>query len=183
MENTPNALGDKEIAFHKTHTIEAPPEAVYDVLADVRSHIAWGGEMSKKKFRLLKIDVADLPAVQGTVFSSEGLAPDGSFHDRSVVTQAVRPRIFEFRTDAHIDFKKGGTGDWTVINRYEIEPVGTRSRLRYTQRVIKATDLGPLKMMLNPLMAVLGRMMVGGFVKPGLRGIESLARERAGTTG
>ena len=41
----------REIAFRKSMKMGAPPEAVYDVLADVRSHLEWGGNRGKKNFR------------------------------------------------------------------------------------------------------------------------------------
>ena len=169
----------REIAFRKSMKIGAPPEAVFELLTDVRSHLEWGGTRGKKNFRLTGIEVGEAPIQQGTGWSSTGIAPDGSFRDRSVVTQASSPTTFEFITDAHVTFKKGGEGDWTVVNRYEIQPEGSGSLLTYTQRVTRATALGPMKMMLNPILAGVGRMMVGGLVKPAMRNLAAMAKERA----
>ena len=170
----------REIAFRKSTKIGAPPEAVYEVLADVRTNLEWGGTRGKKNFRLTGIEVGTEPIQQGAGWSSTGIAPDGSFRDRSVVTEASRPSALEFVTDAHITFKKGGEGDWTVVNRYEIEPEGAGSMLTYTQRVTRATALGPMKMMLNPILGGVGRMMAAGLIKPAMRSLAAMAEERAG---
>lgn len=169
----------KEIIFRRSITVQAPPAAVYEVLADVRGHLEWGGERSGKKYRLTGIEVGDSPAVQGTTWTSTGIAPDGTFRDRSVVTEASAAKVFEFATDAHITLRKGGEADWRLVNRYDIEPQGSGARLTYTQRMTDATDLGPMKMMLNPVLAPIGRMMVGGLVKPAMNNLAAMAEERA----
>jgi uncharacterized protein YndB with AHSA1/START domain len=171
----------REITFRLSHRIAASPEAVYDTLADVRSHLEWAGSKAKKNFRLTGIEAGDAPAGQGTQWTSSGVAPDGMFSDRSMVTEAVRPSTFEFATDAHVTFKKGGEGDWKVVNRYEITPDGDGSRVTYTQRITKATELGPAKMMLNPVLGVIGRMMVSGLVKPAMRSLAATAQQRRGS--
>jgi hypothetical protein len=169
----------REIAFRKTMKMGAPPQAVYEVLADVRSHLEWGGNRSKKNFRLTGIEVGDAPVHQGSEWSSTGIAPDGTFRDRSVVTEASHPSTFEFVTEAHVSLKKGGEGDWKVVNRYEIKPDGSGSVVTYKQRVTHATVLGPMKMMLNPLLAAVGRMMVGSLIKPSMQNLASMAKERS----
>lgn len=179
-EGDGNALpAGKELVFRKSMKIGAPPKAVYEVLADVRSHLEWGGRRGKKNFRLTGIEVGDVPVRQGTEWSSTGIAPDGTFRDRSVVTEASSPSTFEFVTNAHVSFKKGGEGDWKVVNRYEITPEGSGSTLAYTQRLTHATALGPMKMMLNPILAGVGRMMVSGLIKPAMQNLASMAEERA----
>lgn len=172
----------KEIAFQSSIDVAAPPEAVYDLLADVRSHLEWGGDRGKKNFRLTAIEVSEEPARQGTEWSSNGVAPDGTFRDRSVVTNATRPSTFEFTTNAHVTLKKGGEADWTLVNRYEIAPKGSGSQVTYAQRMTSATQLGPMKMMLNPLLAGLGRMMVRGLVKPAMKNLADMAEQRARTS-
>ena len=181
-EGSRNALpAGREITFRKSMRMDAPPEAVYDVLADLRSHLEWGGNRGKKNFRLTAIEAGEAPAEKGTEWTSNGVAPDGTFQDRSVVTEASRPSAFEFLTNVHVSFRKGGEADWTVSNRYEIRPVGSGSDVTYTQRVTRATELGPLKMLLNPVLGGLGRMMVSGFVKPAMQGLAAMAKARAGT--
>jgi uncharacterized protein YndB with AHSA1/START domain len=178
-EGNGNVLPDgREIAFRKSMKTGAPPEAVYDLLADVRSHLEWGGNRGKKNFRLTAIEVEDAPVRQGSEWSSTGIAPDGTFRDRSVVTQALPPSALEFVTEAHVSFKKGGEGDWTLVNRYEITPEGSGSLVTYTQRLTRATKLGPMKMMLNPILAGVGRMMVSSLVKPAMQNLAAMAEER-----
>lgn len=169
----------REVAFRMSSTVASPPDVVYDVIADVGTHLDWGGTRGSKKYRLTAVDVQDGPAVKGSEWTSTGIAPDGTFRDRSVVTEASRPSAFEFQTDAHIAFRKGGEGDWRLINRYEITPEGKGSRVAYTQRLIAATPLGPMKMMLNPLLGGIGRMMVKGLNKPAMRGLAAMAEEKA----
>ena len=89
------------------HACEASAEAVYDTLADLRSHFEWGGERQGKKTRLLSIEAPEGPAVAGTEFETTGADPMGAFADRSVVTEASRPRAFEFVTEARLTTKKG----------------------------------------------------------------------------
>ena len=48
------------------------------------------------------------PAVVGTEFHSTGDDPMGSFTDRSVVTEATSPSVFEFVTEGHLEPKKQG---------------------------------------------------------------------------
>lgn len=180
-ERDGNVLPDgREIVFRKSMKTSAPPEAVYDLLADVRSHLEWGGNRGKENFRLTAIEVEDAPVRQGSEWSSTGIAPDGTFRDRSVVTEASRPSTLAFVTNAHVNFKKGGEGDWTLVNRYEIQAEGSGSLVTYTQRLTRATKLGPMKMMLNPLFAGVGRMMVSGLVKPAMKNLAAMAEERAG---
>jgi uncharacterized protein YndB with AHSA1/START domain len=170
----------REIAFRKRMKVDAPPEAIYELLADVRSHLEWGGNRGKKNFRLTGVEVGETPAREGTEWTSTGIAPDGTFRDRSIVIEASHPSVFEFHTDAHVSFKKGGEGDWKIVNRYEVRPEGAGSLVTYTQRVTHATVLGPMKMLLNPILAGVGRMMVGGLVKPAMQNLASMAKERAG---
>jgi hypothetical protein len=175
-----DALPDgREITFRKSMKMAVPPEAVYDLLADVRSHLEWGGNRGKKNFRLTGIKVGEPSVHKGSEWSSTGIAPDGTFRDRSVVTEASRPSAFEFVTNSHVSFKKGGEGDWNVVNRYEIKSEGVGSAVTYTQRLTSATKLGPMKMMLNPILAGVGRMMVGGLIKPAMRNLAAMAGERA----
>src|ERR1041384_4424703 len=119
----------KEIIFQKVVRFDAPPQAVYDVLADINTHFVWGGTKGKKNFQLTGIQAASAPAQKGSEFSSTGIAPAGTFRDRSVVTEASPPAAFEFLTDSHVSFKKGKEGVWAVINRYEITPDGAGSRV------------------------------------------------------
>ena len=48
----------------------APPEVVYDILADLRTHVVWGGQTNRMHQRLLTIEAPDEPATVGTTFQS-----------------------------------------------------------------------------------------------------------------
>jgi Polyketide cyclase / dehydrase and lipid transport len=168
----------KEIRFSLTTNMDAPPEAVYDTLADIPTHLEWGGKRVKKNFRLTGIEGGSSAAALGDEWSSTGSAPDGSFRDRSVVTEASRPRSFEFRTESHVAFKSGAEAEWTTVNRYDIEPRGAGSKVTYSQRMTRATDLGGAKMLLNPIVGPFARMMIGGLVKPAMKNLGAMAAER-----
>ena len=101
----------------------APAEIVYDLLADLRSHAEWGGRRQRsKKFRLTSIEAPPGPAGVGTEFGSTGVDPSGRFTDSSVVTEATRPAVFEFVTEARLQPKRGEVLEWTNVHRYEISP-------------------------------------------------------------
>ncbi|MFY9587607.1 MAG: SRPBCC family protein [Actinomycetota bacterium] len=169
----------REIPFEMSFRTAAPPEAVFDQLADVGSHLEWGGSKGNKKFHLTGLQIGTGPAVKGTEWTSTGMAPDGTFTDRSVVHEATRPTRFEFTTEAHAAFRKGGEGDWTVVNRYDIAPDGAGSRVTYRQTVTRATAMGPMKMMLTPVLGSVGRMMVKALNKKAMRNLAAMAEERA----
>src|SRR5260370_34953669 len=81
---------------------KAKPEDVYDILADLKTHLDWGGARQSSDFRLLSLEAAPGPATVGTSFSSTGTTPlSGSrWKDSSTGTVANRPRTFEFITEA-----------------------------------------------------------------------------------
>lgn len=80
-------------------TSKASPEAVYDVIADLRAHLVWSGERaSDDSFKMLSLEAPEGPAMVGTTFSSSGSAGKDTFHDRSVVTEASRPNRFRLMT-------------------------------------------------------------------------------------
>src|SRR5438876_8373165 len=75
------------------------------------------------------------PATVGTEFSTTG--SDGKvarWSDRSVVTEATRPEVFEFVTEGRRQGKPGSR-DWlaTAVHRYTIAPDNEGSRVVYTQ--------------------------------------------------
>jgi hypothetical protein len=115
--------------------VEAPPEAVYDLLIDLRTHLEWGGERQSETTRLLTLEAPEGPAAVGTEFFTTG--SDGKaarWSDRSVVTEATRPHTFEFVTDGRREGKHG-SAPWllTAIHRYEIVPEAGGSLVTYTQ--------------------------------------------------
>lgn len=117
-------------------TSQASPEDVYDVISDMRAHLEWSGERaSDETFKLLSMQAPDGPASVGTTFTSTGANFNGTFHDRSVVTEASRPTVFVIETDARLERKRGKTWYVHFSHRYDIEPQGDGSRIVYTETI------------------------------------------------
>src|SRR5437879_11734648 len=89
-------------SMHLSRLCSAPPDVVYDFLADLGSHLTWGGKQQTSDFRLLSLEAPAGPAGVGTTFTSTGTIPMSSRHweDRSKVTPAERPNTSEFVTTA-----------------------------------------------------------------------------------
>ncbi len=111
----------------------APPEVVYDMLADLRSHLDWGGVRQAGDYRLLSLEAPDEPATVGTVFASTGAIPMSRkrWEDSSTVTAAARPSTFEFVTEGRV-----GSGGQAMVaryaHRYEIATAEGGSTVTYT---------------------------------------------------
>jgi len=170
-----NAL-KRELVGTVTQTSTARPEAVYGLLADLRSHATWAGDQQAKHYRLLAVDAPEGPATVGTEFSTAGADPIGEFNDRSVVTEATRPSRFGFVTQARLTTKKGAVADWTNVHRYDIAPVDGGSRVTYTIRVASITALPQQLRLFNipVLSGLLMKVAVRG-PKRGLRNLVALA--------
>jgi hypothetical protein len=117
----------------------APAEAVYDLLADLPSHLEWAGVKQSETTRLLTMDAPTGPAGVGTEFVTTG--SDGKlarFADRSVVTEAIRPAVFEFVTESRREGKPG-THPWllTIVHRYEIDSDPLGCRVVYTEEITR----------------------------------------------
>ena len=159
----------------------ASAESVYKVLADIGSHLTWAGERQKNKTRLLSVEAPDGPASVGTEFATTGTDPMGRFTDRSVVTEATRPSVFEFVTEAHLLTKKGKVADWTNVHHYDLEPAAGGSRIAYTFRITRISALPGMLALYN--VRALERLVKRASQGPAKRGVENLARlaeERAG---
>lgn len=175
-----NAL-KREFVVGVEVSTRAPAEAVYEVLANVGSHLRWAGEMQREKNRLLSVDAPEGPATVGTEFDTTGVAPEGRYADRSVVTDASRPSVFEFVTEAHLETKKGKSADITYVIRYEIGPASDGTRIASTIRTVRASALpGPLAMLNIRLLAPLVRKESEAMVRRGLQNLAAVAEERAG---
>ncbi|MGA9161089.1 MAG: hypothetical protein WB297_09545 [Actinomycetota bacterium] len=174
-----------ELGIHLEETTTAPAGIVYDRLADVRNHLEWGGKMQpKQNFRLLSVDAPEGPALVGTEFRSTGADAMGRFADSSVVTEATRPSVLEFVTEARLSIKKGEVVEWTNIHRYELTPQGEGCRISYTLRTVRISELpGALAMFRVPGLRSLALRMSGSFARKGLRNLVKLAEERAGARG
>lgn len=120
-----------------------PPARVYATLTDLSTHTTWAGSMhGKKNFGLRTLEAAADPAVVGTEFHSTGDDPMGSFTDRSVVTEATNPSVFEFVTEGHLEPKKQGKPvcDTRITYRFEIAPAGAGSTVTYRVHISKWTN-------------------------------------------
>lgn len=177
-----NALKEgQELTASVEASTWAPAEVVYDLLADLRSHLAWAGEQQGKKTRLVSLEAPEGPAGVGTEFRTEGTDPMGRFTDVSVVTEATRPQVFEFVTEAHLQTKKGKGVDWTNVHRYELVPEGGACRIRYTVRITRISELpGMLAMLKVPVLSALALKASEGLARRGVRNLARMAEQRAG---
>jgi hypothetical protein len=123
----------KNFSMTLTRRSTASPEAIYDVLADLRSHLTWGGAEQRFGYGLLSLDAPAGPATTGTSFTSTGGIPMSPrrWEDRSAVTLAVRPSRFEFVTYASVQRGKRSM-QATYAHRYEIASVPGGSTVTYT---------------------------------------------------
>jgi hypothetical protein len=154
----------------------APPQTVYDTIADLRNHLDWSGERaSSQTFRLLSMEAPDGPAAVGTAFSSSGAADNGTFHDRSVVTEASSPRTFVIETDAHLDRKRGKPWDAHFSHRYDVTREGEGSRITYTE-TIERVNYVPY--WLKPWMAPIFKTYINRADRKQLANLARLAEER-----
>jgi len=101
----------------------ASPARVYDVLADLGSHLVWAGdEAPKKNFRLLSMDASTHRATVGDRFASTGANMNGTFHDQSVVVEATPGSRFGFDTESTLDRRHARALRARLTHRYAIEP-------------------------------------------------------------
>jgi hypothetical protein len=177
-----NAL-ERELTVRIEESSTAPPAVVYDLLADIRSHLEWGGRrQSKKTYRLLSIDAPDRPATVGTEFTSTGADGMGRFADSSVVTEATWPSLFEFVTEARLTTKKSDVVDWTLVHRFEVAPDRDGSRIVYILRTVRISRLlGALALFNIAGLRTLLLRIGGSNVRRGVRNLARMAEERAGS--
>ena len=152
---------------------------MYGLLADLRSHRVWAGERQKAKTRLVSIEAPEGLAEVGTEFRTVGADPMGRFEDRSVVTEAIPSRVFEFVTEAHLETRRGRGVDWTVVHRYELSPAEGRCRIAYTIRIVRLSELaGALAMFKIPGLRSVALKASAGVAKRGVVNLARLAEER-----
>jgi hypothetical protein len=157
----------------------AKPQTIYDLLADLSSHLVWAGERQAEKTRLLTIDAPVGPAVVGTEWRSTGADPMGTFSDRSVVTEATPGKAFEFVTEARLTVKKGRTSDWTSVERYDLEPTAEGCRIVSTSRVTRISELPGMVTLFNvPVLRELGLKVSAKVSRRTVRNLARLAEER-----
>jgi hypothetical protein len=122
----------KEFSMRLNRPCSAPPNAVYDLLADLATHLTWGGTQQSSDFRLLSLDAPAGPATAGTTFTSTGTIPMSfrRFVDRSRVTVAERPYTFEFLTSSTVH-RTERSMEATYRHRYEIAPTSSGAIVTY----------------------------------------------------
>jgi Polyketide cyclase / dehydrase and lipid transport len=174
-------MGQRPFTFVSQVTAEssAPPEVVYDTVADLRAHLEWSGERAEDDtFKLLSIDASSEPAIVGTTFTSSGANFNGTFHDRSVIAEATRPSVFVIETDATLERKHGRTWEVHFTHRYDVEPRDGGSRITYTETISRLNYVPYwLQFWLRPISKA---VIVRADTKQ-LKNLARLAEERSGT--
>ena len=161
---------------------QAPAEVVYDLLADLQNHLDWAGQRQGETTRLLTLAAPPGPAGVGVEFLSTG--SDGKlarWSDRSVITEATRPEVFEFVTDG----RRQGKPDrqpWmaTAVHRYVITPEAGGCRVTYTEDLTRL-DGAPWIMRAPGLSRIVFRLSAK-YMRRGFDGLLALAEERAGSS-
>ena len=175
-------VADRPFGFQTQPSVtsKAPPEVVYDVIADLRNHLVWSGERATSEgFKLLTLDAAAGPAPVGTTFTSSGSAGKDTFHDRSVVTEASRPHRFVIETDARLHRRRANTWEAHFSHRYDISPADGGARIVLTETI---EHVNYVPYWLKPVIRTLFRPIVNSADRKQLRNLARLAEERqAGT--
>ena len=175
----------RTLTFRVTVASTAAPEALYDVISDLRTHLVWGGEQAPSKgFRLLSMDAPAGPAHVGDRFSSTGANGRMTFHDRSTVVEAERPGRFGFDTESRLERGHVRAFESSVSTRYEIEPSAGGSTITHTSEV-RPGNYVPY--WLRPGMRRMARAMVQPKMRRHVRNLAAMAettgpRERETTT-
>jgi Polyketide cyclase / dehydrase and lipid transport len=171
---------DRPLGFrtHPTVLSAAPPEVVYDVIADLRNHLEWSGERAESDgFKMLTLDAPEGAASVGTTFTSTGSAgKTETFNDRSVVTEASRPHRFVIETDARLERKRARLWEAHFSHRYDITPQRRGSRIVYTE-AIERVNYVPYR--LKPVIRTFFRPLVNSADRKQLRNLARLAEERS----
>jgi hypothetical protein len=169
-----------ELSASVEHRTSATPDEVYSVLSELRTHAVWGGELQSETARILTIDAPEGEATVGTEFETTGGDPMGRFHDRSVVTRAARPSVFEFVTESTLTTKKGARSEWTNVHRYELGPDGDGAIIAYTIRITRISALPGLLRVLNlPVLSGLAMRASATVARRGVENLAQMAEERA----
>ena len=161
----------------------ARPEQVYDVLADLRSHLERAGNRQFKSFRLLSLDAPGGPTEPGTRFTSTGRIPmnRARFDNRNTVTKADWPRLFAITTESTIAWRKRAHGEGTFVNTFEISPDGDGSRVVYRSEQLRFRE-PPWGLRYPLLRSVAYRIWIPIWSRRGFRNLLRMAEERSVVT-
>jgi len=159
------------LRFRATVTSSASPQALYDAIADVSSHLSWGGPGSASKGNaLISLDAPAGLATTGTTFTSTGKAGKDTFHDRSTVVTATPGRRFTFTTEARLERQRKQAWLVTFTHDFQLSPAPGGSTLAYSCAV-RPTNYLPY--WLHPAMKPMTRLVMQRIIR---RNIGTLAR-------
>jgi Polyketide cyclase / dehydrase and lipid transport len=153
----------------------ARPETVYDLLSDLRTHLVWAGERQKSDYRLLTLESPPGVARVGTTFTSTGKIPMSTsrWEDRSTVTVADAPTVFEFDTEGRVKGRRTMTSRWR--SGYEIQPVSGGCVV--THRLALLSVENPVLRLRSPMRAFTFKFGIPMFSGRGLRNLLKLAEQ------
>jgi hypothetical protein len=176
-----NILRGRRLEGRISEACRAPAETVYDLLVDIERHLQWGGTMRSRGSRLLSIEAPTSAATVGTEFSSAGEDSIRWMRDRSVVTEAMRPRAFEFVTESSSRLKRSAKrADWTIVHRYDLAPGRDGCRITYRYSATRATSLpGSLALFRVPVLRSVALRISMAELRGGLRNLIRMAEEDA----
>jgi hypothetical protein len=160
----------------------APAEVVYDLLAGLQNHLEWAGQRQLETTRLLTLAAPPGPAGVGVEFLSTG--SDGKvarWSDRSVVTEATRPEVFEFVTEGRRQGRPGHRPWLSVaVHRYVIAPEAGGCRVSYTEDLTRLD--GAPWILRTPGVSRITFRVSAKYMRRGFDGLLTLAEEQAGTS-
>jgi hypothetical protein len=171
-------MTDQVRELHIAAETRATREAVYDTLADAGTYLEWAGRHQRRYFRLLSLDAPDSRLIAGATFASTGSIPGSGrrFDDRSRVTVAERPSVFEFVTEAVVPGRRPMRA--TYRHRYELEVNGDGCRVSYRFRQEDLVD--PMLRLSLPIVRDMSwKVGMPMMMRPGLRNLVRAAESRA----
>jgi hypothetical protein len=157
----------------------ARPEVVYDLLADLRTHIEWGGRLHPSGTqRLRSMEAPARPARAGVTFRSVGTSPAGTWHDRSRVTVAIRPTVFQFATKGSFRNSQGQEQMLLeAVHRYEIDPAAGGARVTYRLSAFMSVRTSG-EQRHSRFEAITFNLLIPGVIERGIRNLLRMAEER-----
>ncbi len=173
----------EQLSIRLKRLSSAPPDVVYDFLADLETHLTWAGTQQTSDFRLLSLEAPAGPASVGTTFTSTGTIPMSSrrWEDRSKVTAAERPNTFEFVTTATARGTKRSM-EATYRHRYEIAATPGGSKVSYS--MTQLTMSNPLLRLGLPVVKNLSwRFAIPFMAGRGFKNLLAVAEQRAHSGG
>jgi len=169
----------KQFTMRLSTRCSAPPDVVYDVVADLGTHLTWGGSEQRSDFRLLTLDAPAGRATVGTTFTSTGAIPMSmrKWEDHSTVTIAAQPVTFEFVTHATVRRSRRSM-EATYRHRYDIAMAPGGSEVSYELTQLDAVN--PLLRLALPFVRTMTwRVGIPFMAGRGFRNLLALAEQAA----